>query len=539
MTKVNTWMGMLVLWMTTSFVHAQSPCLSPPSCIINNELGAPAPSGDMNSTPGDQVNGWFVSHGTPTLFGNDCPTSTNACSVWMWSYSGTGEGMFTCFDFQAGVTYEVCLWARSTNAISNGGTLNIYGINNLVVPPISSSTITPPPLTGAQLIGNTFTNNQNWTQLTYQFVPTQNFTQLYIFPLMVNPPVNNLQYELQVDDIRVTPLPGTNLTISSSLGTTMNWCDSTQLCVNGVSTGASLIWSPALGLDNTVGNCVIAKPCSTTTYTAIVSVNACPVRCSIDVSDTLSFTLNITQPTVVATSNSPVPCGDTLQLSVSPMLTCTDINYTWSGPQGFTSSLMEPIIPGSSGLSAGLYSLAIDYNGCTIAATTDVQANAGLDLGPDIVLCDIATGAVLDAQIAGAEFLWNTGDTTASIVVSQPGTYFVNVDGGPNCQLSDTVIVTGELGGTALYLPNSFTPNGDGRNDCYQPFGANIIDFQMQIFNRWGALIYETTDYNTGCWNGELAGGLVQEDVYAVRVVYTTSCDLSQKQRFGHLVVVR
>jgi hypothetical protein len=190
---------------------------------------------------------------------------------------------------------------------------------------------------------------------------------------------------LQVDDIRSTPLLGTSLTISSTNGSTINWCNSTQLCVNGVSTSVTVAWNPSFGLNNTSGSCVFAQPCSATTYTVIFSGNACPGRCSNSISDTLSFTLNITPPALAATSHSPLFCGDTLWLSVTPILPYPAITYIWSGSQGFSSSQMEPIIPGSSGLSAGIYSLTIDYNGCTIVTSAGVQTNPPL-IG-DLIFC--------------------------------------------------------------------------------------------------------------------------------------------------------
>ena len=74
------------------------------------------------------------------------------------------------------------------------------------------------------------------------------------------------------------------------------------------------------------------------------------------------------------------------------------------------------------------------------------------------------------------------------------------------------------------FLPNAFTPNNDGRNDRFLGAGdlLGVDDFEMQIFNRWGELIFQTNDPNEG-WNGRKnnSGLLLPKDVYVVRVSYT------------------
>ena len=65
-----------------------------------------------------------------------------------------------------------------------------------------------------------------------------------------------------------------------------------------------------------------------------------------------------------------------------------------------------------------------------------------------------------------------------------------------------------------FYIPNTFTPNGDGLNDTFGVSGEAINDFSMKIFNRWGKLIYETTDPNKR-WDGKFEGEISIEGTYA------------------------
>ena len=68
-----------------------------------------------------------------------------------------------------------------------------------------------------------------------------------------------------------------------------------------------------------------------------------------------------------------------------------------------------------------------------------------------------------------------------------------------------------------IYIPNSFTPNGDGLNDTFGISGQAINTFSMQIFNRWGEMVFETK--NAGqTWDGTYHGEKVQQGVYVYKL---------------------
>ncbi|HDY88953.1 MAG TPA: gliding motility-associated C-terminal domain-containing protein [bacterium] len=68
-----------------------------------------------------------------------------------------------------------------------------------------------------------------------------------------------------------------------------------------------------------------------------------------------------------------------------------------------------------------------------------------------------------------------------------------------------------------LFIPNTFTPNGDGLNDMFGPIGEGISEFNMLIYNRWGQLIFESNNINEQ-WDGKYMGKTVQTDAYAYMV---------------------
>lgn len=74
----------------------------------------------------------------------------------------------------------------------------------------------------------------------------------------------------------------------------------------------------------------------------------------------------------------------------------------------------------------------------------------------------------------------------------------------------------------ALFMPDAFSPNGDGINDTFKPNGTFYDNFQLIIYNRWGQSLYQTTDTAIG-WDGTLQGNRAPEGQYVYKVVITDS----------------
>ena len=72
----------------------------------------------------------------------------------------------------------------------------------------------------------------------------------------------------------------------------------------------------------------------------------------------------------------------------------------------------------------------------------------------------------------------------------------------------------------SIYIPNSFTPNGDGMNDTFGIYGEAVKDFKMQVFNRWGQIVFETNNFNNR-WDGTFEGNHVPQGSYVYRVSAT------------------
>ncbi len=157
--------------------------------------------------------------------------------------------------------------------------------------------------------------------------------------------------------------------------------------------------------------------------------------------------------------------------------------------------------------------------GATDSINVGYLGDCVLDLGPDTLLCD---GADLlpSPGLPFCTYEWQDGSTADCYVVRHPGDYAVTASN--RCfSHSDDIVVDYQSCEQELYLPNSFSPNGDGLNDRFAPlfsYPDAIESFQLLVYDRWGSLIFETRDPNAG-WDGRGA----PLGVYAYLIRYKTS----------------
>ena len=80
--------------------------------------------------------------------------------------------------------------------------------------------------------------------------------------------------------------------------------------------------------------------------------------------------------------------------------------------------------------------------------------------------------------------------------------------------MSNTVEVNPYM---SIYIPNTFTPNGDGMNDTFGVYGEAIKEFNIQVYNRWGEMIFETASVDNR-WDGTYQGVQVPQGIYVYKV---------------------
>lgn len=213
--------------------------------------------------------------------------------------------------------------------------------------------------------------------------------------------------------------------------------------------------------------------------------------------------------------------GDTL--TISPVISGNngDVTYNWAGPNGYSSHLSKLSINYVTPDQSGTYTLLVeDTMHCQKSDTIAIN----IIPSPVIAFSEYDTmwvepGFILDAGYGNSYYIWNTGETTPEIVIDTTGNYYVEVTSIEGCKSSDTVQVL--WGGLPFYIPNAFTPNGDGLNDTFGaiPKYDYINKYHLSIFNRWGQMIFQTSNINTD-WNGRYEGSPCMVGAYVYRIAY-------------------
>jgi gliding motility-associated-like protein len=141
-------------------------------------------------------------------------------------------------------------------------------------------------------------------------------------------------------------------------------------------------------------------------------------------------------------------------------------------------------------------------------------------------------------------YLWDFGDSTYSTdyspvhIYGGVGDYTVQLIVVDTAGCVDTVRRVIEIKPTSfVYIPNTFTPNGDNKNELFTVYCYNVASVQGEIFDRWGVKIYEWKGLDGG-WDGTVDGSPVQGDTYVYRIV-TTDLNDDRLEHYGKVSVVR
>lgn len=295
---------------------------------------------------------------------------------------------------------------------------------------------------------------------------------------------------------------------------------STTLLATGANT---YTWAPATGLSSEMGTTVIASPGSTITYTVTgIDINGCIGKTTTDVTV-------IPSPVLVLTGGNACP-GDSITLTADGA-----VSYTWS-PSTWLNTTTGPKVISRPSETTAYEVTGTSANGCkskaSVAATVNPLPSAGIlanptaafVLYPTIQFSDNSSNDVVKWQ-------WNFGDPKKSTSTKENPSFTypdsiksykvkLLVTNQFGCKDSTDIMV--EIKGQySFYIPNTFTPDGDGINDGFMAKGTGIdaTDYHLWIFDRWGNLIWDTNIWNYP-WNGHANEGenIAQIDTYVWKV---------------------
>jgi len=475
-------------------------------------------------------------------------TSTNTNDL--WEYFDTTNTTCICSNYIATISgnSSICSGQSATltanpsggtYAWSNGSTSKIISVTPTstsiysVVVSIGSCldttsisvTVKPPPVASISGITSVCTG-QNSTLIASggtNYSWSNGFTSSQI----IVSPTSNTTYTVSVSNGLCTS--DTNISILVNPSPIAIISGNTKLCLGqnttlAASGGGNYLWS-----NGETNNSIFITPTASTNYfVTVTSTNGC--------ADTANANIVITQmPVATINPNTTICEGTIITLNAGGGTT-----YLWSNGQTNTSILASPS-------TSTTYSVVAANGNCkdSIATIITVNPNPIASISSNINIFQ-GQSAILNAS-GGNMYLWNNGNTDSIITVMPNATtkYCVTVTDTSINRCTDTACVTVfvespcDTAGT-FFFPNAFSPNNDGENDALKIYYNEmncISTLHLIIYDRWGELIYETSDKNFS-WDGTYPGKPLNTQVlaYHLTVGFTDGKAINRK---GNVSLVR
>ncbi len=336
------------------------------------------------------------------------------------------------------------------------------------------------------------------------------------------------------DSVLVTVFPNTAVIVTPDTNICMG--DPAQLQAKG---GITYSWSPAQYLDDPGIASPVARPITTTRFfLAATDVNRC------NETDSISISIRPV-PVFQSPPNNVILCeGYAVMLGNKG-----EAKYVSAWSPAISLNDPSSATPVASPVTTTVYTLRISDSVCnqydsTFSVSVNVKPN------PIVVVkkandidCSTATSQL--TAIGAFTYAWSPAEglsdpNNASPLASIDSTTTFIVKGSDinGCFAFDTITVHVTSAGKNLFIvPNAFTPNGDGRNDCFgiQRWGDVTVE-EFSVFNRWGERIF-TTHNPSDCWDGNFRGKPQEAGPYPYVIKARSFC--GEITRTGLVMLVR
>ena len=304
---------------------------------------------------------------------------------------------------------------------------------------------------------------------------------------------------------------------------------------SGGSGQYAYLWSVNSLLSGTMDS-LFVNPGSSTTYLITVSDN-----CGNSVQDSVIYT--ILSPPLVLQMNGPFEIcpGDSVDLLVTATGGYGTYYYNWS------TTATTPGITVAPQVSTSYFVQVSDE--CQTFSTTAVAVVQVVKPLANFYIATQNPMQGLPVQLTNASFnawsyAWSFGDGNGSFLVNpthvytQPGAYEITLIATDQKGCVDSISKWIEIAPERyIYLPNSFTPDGDGLNEYFYGRFIGLLSARFYIFNRWGEEIFFSDQLNF-VWNGEYEGVPVQDGTYSWYLIYEIEKGIYEDLS-GHVNVIR
>jgi gliding motility-associated-like protein len=240
----------------------------------------------------------------------------------------------------------------------------------------------------------------------------------------------------------------------------------------------------------------------------------------------VQLTLTVNPLPVVTVQDTMVCINTPLTFFPSGALT-----YVWDVPQNLNGSISV------SPVQTSVYNVfGIDALGCvstvaSLTVTIDPTPIPNFYIDPDQVEIDDPTITIYNVTPGNSQSTWtilgssfvNNQSSFDYALPFQEGNYTVQLISETALGCKDSLSMTASVqDNISLYIPNSFTPDGEEFNTVFLPVfstGFTPINYGLSIYDRWGGTIFESTNYTIG-WDGRLEFVLCQDGIYNYQITY-------------------
>jgi len=331
-------------------------------------------------------------------------------------------------------------------------------------------------------------------------------------------------------DVTVNPLPVVQTIPDSTL------CQNTIITLT--TTGAqNYSWSPATGLSNPgISNPLFIGTTGQTYTVTGTDVNGCKNTDQVIISISSPDSLKAPPPFTICQKQSVQLDGNN----------GNRVNYLWS-PATYLSNATI-INPTANPPQTTLYSLLVTDKKCgfdstfttllTVLPAPVINAHKSNDI-------DCAFRSATLFAFGGNDYLWSPATGLSSTTIANPVAkptvtqkYIVRVTDAAGCTNTDSVtVILKTAASVARFMPNAFTPDGNGTNDCYGLKNWMYVQqLQFYIFNRYGEQVFATADPNK-CWDGSYKGKPALAGTYVYVIKAQTNCGLEEQK--GSFILIR
>lgn len=459
--------------------------------------------------PDFEVDGRCIN--SPIYFKDRSATKYGSIDSWKWDFgdpstvADTSRSKNADYIFQQPGSYPVSLSITSTKGCKK---TFIDTIQILEKPPFKIS-------------GDTLICTIDTLQLTasgsgsISWSPNYNISDIHSFNPKVSPDKTTTYYASYsesrgcnaLDSVTVSVVDRVSLRMPAD--TTICLTDSAQLFIE--SNGLQYQWTPGATIIDDTTRHPLVFPTTTTTYRVVSTIGKCNTAGNVTVK-------TVPYPQARTLSDTSICISQTIQLQATG-----GTIYNWS-PNVF---LNDPAIPDPISTPSRSIQYIVQVNdllGCpkpgfdTVLITVD---DPKVDAGPPDTAIVINQPLQLFALGTAEVYSWSppNGLNDATIqnplaILSDNQRYIVKILTAAGCTASDTINVKVYKLKPGFYVPNAFTPNGDGLNDIFKPIPIGMKSLRyFRVYNRNGIMVFSTGQFNDG-WNGNYKGSPQDADTF-------------------------